>query len=96
MCCWTSFDKGSGEEEQKNPPFKVKCLSSVEKSTIEDLQKKDSTLKKEFDPVGNPIIREKYIGEFFMKNGLLTGNIKNEDRTKFQPVSHSKGTFDNK
>ena len=46
-------------------------MSSVDKSTIEDLQKKDSTLKKCFDPVGKPIIRENYVGEFFMKNGLL-------------------------
>ena len=44
--------------------LKVKCLSSVDKSTIEDLLKKDSTLKKEFDRVGNPIIRWKYVGEY--------------------------------
>ena len=38
------------------------------KSTIEDLQKKDSTLKKCFARVGKPIIRENYDGVFFMKN----------------------------
>ena len=46
-------------------------MSSVDKRTIEDLQKNDSTLKKCFDRVGKPIIRENYVGEFFMKNGLL-------------------------
>ena len=41
-------------------PFKVKeAMSSVNKSTIEDLQKKDSTLKKWFDRVEKPIIRER-------------------------------------
>ena len=37
----------------------------------EDLQKKDSALKKCFDRVGKPIIRENYVGELFMKNDLL-------------------------
>ena len=46
-------------------------MSVVDKATIGDLQKKDSTLKKCFDPVGKPIIRENYVGEFFMKNALL-------------------------
>ena len=46
-------------------------MSSVDKTTIEDLQKKDSTLKKCFDRVGKLIIKENYVGEFFMKNGLL-------------------------
>ena len=52
--------------------LKVKeAISSVDKSTIKNLQKKDSTLKKCFDLVGKPIIRENYVEEFFMKNGLL-------------------------
>ena len=46
-------------------------MSSVDKSTIENLQKKDSTLKKCFDRIGKPIIRENYVGEFYKKNGLL-------------------------
>ena len=46
-------------------------MSSVDKSTIEDLHKMDSTLKKCFDQVGKLFIRENYVGEFFMKNGLL-------------------------
>ena len=46
-------------------------MSSVDKSPIEDLQKKDSTLNKCFVHVGKPIIRENYVGEFFMKKGLL-------------------------
>ena len=45
-------------------------MSSVDKTTIEDFQKKDSSLKKCFDRVGKPII-ENYVGEFFLKNGLL-------------------------
>ena len=46
-------------------------MSSVDKSTIEDLQKKDSTLNKCFDQAGKPIIRENYVGECFMMNGLV-------------------------
>ena len=46
-------------------------MSSVDKSTIEELTKKDSTLKKCFDRVGKLVIRENYVGEFFMRNGLL-------------------------
>ena len=60
------------KETYKVYPLKVKeVLSNVDKSTIEDHQKKDSTLKKCFDQVGKPIIRENYVGKFFMKNGLL-------------------------
>ena len=51
--------------------LKKNMMSSVDKTTIEYLQKKDSTLKKSFARVGKLIIREYYIGEFFMKNGLL-------------------------
>ena len=52
-------------------PLKVKeAMSGVDKSTIENLQK-DLTLKKCFDRIGKPIIRENYIGEFYKKNGLL-------------------------
>ena len=43
-------------------------MSSVDKSTIENLQKKDSTLKKCFDRIGKPIIRENYVGEFYKKH----------------------------
>ena len=46
-------------------------MSNVGKSTIQDFQKEDSTLKKYFDQVGKPIITENYNREFFMKNGLL-------------------------
>ena len=40
------------------------AMSSVDKSTIENLQKKDSTLKKYFVRIGKPVIRENYVGEF--------------------------------
>ena len=38
-------------------------MSSVDKSTIEGVQQNVSTLKKCFDVVGKPIIRENYVGE---------------------------------
>ena len=51
----TAQDKKS----DKVHPLKVKeTMSSVDKSTIETLQKKDSTLKKCFDRIGKLIIRE--------------------------------------
>ena len=60
------------KKSDKIHPLKViEAMSSVDKTTIEDLQKKDSTLKKCFDRVGKPIIKENYVGEFFMKNGQL-------------------------
>ena len=64
--------RAQAKKSDKTHPLKVKeAMSSVNKSTIEDLQKKDSTLKKCFDRVEKPIIRENYVGQFFMKNGLL-------------------------
>ena len=62
----------SNQKSDKVHPLKVKeAMSSVDKSTIDNLQKKDSTLKKCFDRIGKPIIRENYVGEFYKKNGLL-------------------------
>ena len=59
------------KKSDKIHPLKVKePMSSVDKTTIEGLQK-DFTLKKCFDRVGKRIIKENYVGEFFMKNGLL-------------------------
>ena len=64
--------RAQAKKSDKVHPLKVKeAMSSVDKSTIENLQKKDSTLKKCFDRIGKPIIRENYIGEFYKKNGLL-------------------------
>ena len=64
--------RAQAKKSDKINPLKVKeAMSSVDKSNMEDLQKKDSTLKKCFDRVGKPIIIENYVGEFFMKNGLL-------------------------
>ena len=60
-------------------------MSSVGKSTIEDLQKKDSTLRKCFAGVGKLIIRENYVGEFFMKNGL---NYRKHQETKTGRISN--------
>ena len=67
-----SPDRAQAKKSDKVHPLKVKeAMSSVDKSTIENLQKKDSTLKKCFDRIGKPIIRENYLGEFYKKNGLL-------------------------
>ena len=64
--------RAQAKKSDKVHPLKVKeAMSSVDKSTIENLQKKDSTLKKCFDCIGKPIIRENYVGEFYKKNGLL-------------------------
>ena len=64
--------RAQAKKSDKVHPLKVKeAMSSVDKSTIENLQKKDSTLKKCFDRIGKPIIRENYVGEFYKKNGLL-------------------------
>ena len=64
--------RAQAKKSDKVHPLKVKeAMSSVDKLTIENLQKKDSTLKKCFDRIGKPIIRENYVGEFYKKNGLL-------------------------
>ena len=60
--------RAQAKKSDKIHPLKVDT-SSVDKSTIEDLLK-DSTLKNCFDRVGKTIIRDNYVGEFFMKNGL--------------------------
>ena len=53
--------RAQAKKRDKNHPLKVKeAMSSVNKTTIEDLQKKGSTLKKCFDRVGKPIIRENW------------------------------------
>ena len=64
--------RSQAKKSDKIHTLKVKeAMSSVDKTTIEDLQEKDSTVKKCFDRVGKLIIRENYVGEFYMKNGLL-------------------------
>ena len=51
----------------------TEAMSSVYKTTFENLQKKDLTLKKCFDCIGKRIIRENYVGGFYKKHGLLYG-----------------------
>ena len=64
--------RAQAKKSDKVHPLKVKeAMSSVDKSTIKNLQKKDSALKKCFDHIGKLIIRENYVGEFYKKNGLL-------------------------
>ena len=58
------------KKSDKIHPLKLKRLC-VYKSTIEDLENY-STLKKCFNRVGKPIIRENCVGECFMKNRILT------------------------
>ena len=51
--------RAQAKKSDKVHPLKVKeAMSSVDKSTVENLQKKDSTLKKCFDRIGKPIIRD--------------------------------------
>ena len=54
--------RAQAKKSDKIHPLKVKeAMSSVDKSTIKDLQKRDSTMKKCFDRVGKPIIRENFV-----------------------------------
>ena len=54
--------RAQAKKSDKVHPLKVKeTMSSVDKSTIENLQKKDSILKKCFDRVDKPFIRENYV-----------------------------------
>ena len=65
--------RAQAKKSDKVHLLKVKeAMSSIDKSSIENLQEKDLTLKKCFDRVGKPIIRENYVGEFYKKNGLLS------------------------
>ena len=64
--------RAKAKKSDKVHPLKVnEAMSSVDKLTIENLQRKDSTLRKCFDRIGKPIIIENYVGEFYKKNGLL-------------------------
>ena len=64
--------RAQAKKSDKIYPLKVKeAMSSVDMFTLENRQKKDSTLKKCFARVGKPIIRENYVGEFCVKNELL-------------------------
>ena len=64
--------RAQAKKSDKVHPLKVReAMLTVEKATIENLQRKESTLKKCFDRIGNPIIRVNYVGEFYQKNGLL-------------------------
>ena len=74
------------KKSNKVHPLQVKeAVPNVDKSTIEDLQKKASTLKKCFDRVGKPIIRVNYVGEWI----TLSESSRDEDGTKFKPVCGS-------
>ena len=64
--------RAQAKKSDKVHPLKVQeAMSSIDKSTIKNLQKKDSILKKCFNRIGKLIIRENYVGEFCKKNGLL-------------------------
>ena len=83
------------KKSDKNHPLKVKeAMSSVNKTTTKDLQKV-STLKKCFDRIGKPIIRENYVGELVLHEEwtTLSETSRDENRKKFKPVSCTKGTL---
>ena len=64
--------RAQAKKSDKVHPLEAKeAMSSVERSTIENLQKKYSTIKKCCDHIWKPIIRKNYVGEFYKKNGLL-------------------------
>ena len=80
--------RAQAKKSDKFQPLKVKeAMSSVDKSTIEDLQKNGSTLKKCFGRVGKLIIRENFVAEFFIRSGLFYRKHRDEDGKKFKPVS---------
>ena len=57
--------RAQAKESDAVHPLKVKeAMSSIDKSAIENLQKKYSTLKKCDGRIGEPIIRKNCIGEF--------------------------------
>ena len=60
--------RAQAKKSDKIHQLKLKKLCQVSTRLIEDLQK---TLNKCFDRVEKHIIRENYVGEFYMKNGLL-------------------------
>ena len=62
--------KENDDHARQNMKVKEKCVAGAVEN-LQNLQKKDSTLKKYFDRIGKPIIRESYVGEFYKKNGLL-------------------------
>ena len=71
MCAGPELTRAQAKKSDKIHPLNVEeAMSSVDKSTIEDLQE-DSSLKKCFDRAGKQITGENDVGEFFMKNGLL-------------------------
>ena len=76
--------RAQAKKSNKVHPLKVKkAMSSVDKSTIENLQKKDLTIKKCFDRIGKPIIRENYVGVLKEEWIALPEASRNEDLTKF-------------
>ena len=77
-------------KNDKIHPLKVKeAMSTVDKSTKEDLQKRDCTLKKCSGGVGKPIFRENYVGEFYMKNVLHFRKHQEMKTVEVQSVSGS-------
>ena len=78
------------KKSDKVHPLKVKeAMSSVDKSTIENLQKKDSTLKKCWEAGHQRELCRRVLQEEWI--ALLEAS-RNEDGTKFYPVSQTQGT----
>ena len=69
--------RAKSKESDKIHPLKVtKAMSRVNKSTKQDLQKKDSTLKKCFDRVGKLTLEITLLETFSSRLDHFTGNIK--------------------
>ena len=80
--------RAQAKKTDKIHPWKVKeAMSSVDKSTIEDLKKKDCTLKKCFDCTRKQ--REICWRVLHNEWTTLSDTSRDEDGTKFKPVSGS-------
>ena len=80
--CLTS---AQAEKTDKIHPLKFKeAMSGVDRSTTEDLQKKESTLKKCFDQVGNRLLQRTMLHCSSRKMDYFIGNIKRRKREEVQ------------
>ena len=86
--------RAQAKKSDKIHPLKVReAMSSVDKTTIEDLQKKDSTVKTCFDQVGKPILERTMLGSSSLRIlDYFIGNIKRRKQEEVQPVNCTKDT----
>ena len=85
--------RAQAKNSDKIHPLKVKeAMSSLGKTTIEDLQKKDSTVKTCFDQVGKPILERTMLGSSSLRMDYFIGNIKRRKQEEVQQVNCTKVT----